>query len=128
MTPSRRLTAVLSALLGTVLLLAAPTSAIAAQQPTARGQMVNTTADTALSHTSHAHKHTSATHRHATAQPVRSVSVSKEKPKKESKKKRGFFKKLGIFLIVLLIVFIVIVALVIWLIVHFVRKAFRRRR
>ncbi|WP_064456657.1 hypothetical protein [Streptomyces hygroscopicus] len=128
MTPSRRLTAVLSALLGTVLLLAAPTSAIAAQQLTARGQMVNTTADAALSHTSHAHKHTSATHRHATAQPVRSVSVSKEKPKKESKKKRGFFKKLGIFLIVLLIVFIVIVALVIWLIVHFVRKAFRRRR
>lgn len=46
---------------------------------------------------------------------------------KQPKKKVGFFKKLGIFLIVLLVVFLLIIVLVIWLIVHFVRKAFRRR-
>ncbi|WAP53700.1 hypothetical protein [Streptomyces sp. S465] len=128
MTPSRRLTAILSALLGTTLLLAAPASAIAAQQPTAQGQTVNTTAGTVLSSTPQSHKHTGTAHHPATAKPVHKASVSKEKVKKQGKKKkRGFFKKLGIALIVLLIVLIVIVVLVIWLIVHFVRKAFRRR-
>ncbi|MCZ0994227.1 hypothetical protein O1L44_15525 [Streptomyces noursei] len=39
----------------------------------------------------------------------------------------GFFKKLGIFLIVIIVVIIVIVILLIWMIVHFIRKAFRRR-
>ncbi|MFF2805778.1 hypothetical protein ACFVT2_01105 [Streptomyces sp. NPDC058000] len=43
------------------------------------------------------------------------------------KKKMGFFKKLGIFLIVIIVVVIVIVILLIWMIVHFIRKAFRRR-
>ncbi|MER6049514.1 hypothetical protein ABT168_19030, partial [Streptomyces sp. NPDC001793] len=49
--------------------------------------------------------------------------TSQAKPKK----KMGFFKKLGIFLIVIIVVIIAIVILVIWLIVHFIRKAFRRR-
>ncbi|WNE94135.1 hypothetical protein PS467_01760 [Streptomyces luomodiensis] len=133
MTPSRRLTAILSVLLGTILLLAAPASAVAARQPTAQGQTVNTIADTVLSSTPRSHKHTGTAHHPATAKPVHKASVSKasvskEKVKKQGKKKkRGFFKKLGIALIVLLIVLIVIVVLVIWLIVHFVRKAFRRR-
>ncbi|GAA2914383.1 hypothetical protein GCM10020221_07630 [Streptomyces thioluteus] len=51
------------------------------------------------------------------------VTLAKEK----KKKKKGFFEKLGIFLIVLVIILILIVIAVIWLIVHFVRKAFRRR-
>ncbi|MEU4893444.1 hypothetical protein AB0B12_07950 [Streptomyces sp. NPDC044780] len=132
MTPSRRLTAILSVLLGTILLLAAPASATAARQPTAQGQTVNTIAGTVLSSTPQSHKHTGTAHHPATAKPVHKASVSKasvskEKVKKQGKKKRGFFKKLGIALIVLLIVLIVIVVLVIWLIVHFVRKAFRRR-
>ncbi|MHB6908660.1 hypothetical protein [Streptomyces sp. DB-54] len=50
--------------------------------------------------------------------------TSHDKPKK---KKMGFFKKLGVFLIVIIVVIIVIVILLIWLIVHFIRKAFRRR-
>lgn len=50
--------------------------------------------------------------------------TSHDKPKK---KKMGFFKKLGVFLIVIVVVIIVIVILLIWLIVHFIRKAFRRR-
>ncbi len=125
MTPSRRLTAILSALLGTMLLLAAPATAMAAQQPTVQRQAVHTTTEAAAPYGSHVHKHTSSSHtvHRPTTKTVHKVSVSKEKPKK----KRGFFKKLGIFLIVLVILFIVIVVLVIWLIVHFVRKAFRRR-
>ncbi|MGI5466383.1 hypothetical protein [Streptomyces sp. CA-132043] len=127
MTPSRWLTAILSALLGTTLLLAAPTTAIAAQQPTFQRQSVsavNTTAEAASPYGSHVHKHSGSAVHHPTAKTVHKVSVSKQKP---TKKKRGFFKKLGIFLIVLLILLIVVVALLIWLLVRFVSKAFRRR-
>ncbi|MBC2874349.1 MULTISPECIES: hypothetical protein [Streptomyces] len=48
--------------------------------------------------------------------------------KEKKKKKKGFFKKLGIALLIILIVVIILVIVAIWLIVHFVRKAFRRRR
>ncbi|MEU7484705.1 hypothetical protein [Streptomyces sp. NPDC042319] len=129
MTPSRWLTAILSALLGTTLLLAAPTTAMAAQHPTEQRQSesastMHTTAVAASAHGSHVHKHSGSTVHRPTTKTVHKVSVSKEKP---TKKKRGFFKKLGIFLVVLLILFIVVVALLIWLLVRFVRKAFRRR-
>ncbi|MET7799155.1 hypothetical protein [Streptomyces decoyicus] len=43
------------------------------------------------------------------------------------KKKGGFFKKLGIFLIVLFVLFLVVMILVIWLIVRFFRRARNRR-
>ncbi|KUL38549.1 hypothetical protein ADL22_18080 [Streptomyces sp. NRRL F-4489] len=66
--------------------------------------------------------HSGSTYHHVTHQT--SFSSSHDKPKK---KKMGFFKKLGIFLIVIIVVIIVIVILLIWLIVHFIRKAFRRR-
>ncbi|MCB5910839.1 hypothetical protein [Streptomyces pinistramenti] len=48
--------------------------------------------------------------------------------KDKTKKKKGFFKKLGIFLLVLFVIFLLVIVLVIWLIIHFIRKALRRRR
>ncbi|MFI7102817.1 hypothetical protein ACIBK8_26065 [Streptomyces sp. NPDC050161] len=61
----------------------------------------------------------------AKAMGTEPVALAKDKSKK---KKKGFFKKLGIFLIVLFVIFLLVIVLVIWLIIHFIRRAFRRRR
>uniref|UniRef100_J2K217 Integral membrane protein n=2 Tax=Streptomyces auratus AGR0001 TaxID=1160718 RepID=J2K217_9ACTN len=68
-----------------------------------------------------------ASHRHAT-QLTSAFKVKKSKWKSKARKKGGFFKKLGIFLVVLFILFLVVVILVIWLIVRFFRRAGRNRR
>jgi len=46
----------------------------------------------------------------------------------KTKKKSGFFKKLGLFLLVVVIVVILFVILAVWLLVRLVRRAFGRRR
>ena len=46
----------------------------------------------------------------------------------KTKKKSGFFKKLGIFLLVVVIVVILLVILAVWLLVRLARRAFGRRR
>ncbi|MGX1849196.1 hypothetical protein OIU91_20995 [Streptomyces sp. NBC_01456] len=66
-------------------------------------------------------------HRHS-AQLTSAFKVKKSKWKSKAKKKGGFFKKLGIFLVVLFVLFLVVVILVIWLIVRFFRRAGRNRR
>ncbi|MFD7103927.1 hypothetical protein [Streptomyces celluloflavus] len=45
----------------------------------------------------------------------------------QEKKKVGFFKKLGIFLLVLILIVVAIVILVIWLIVRLIRRMLGRR-
>ncbi|MGW3270116.1 hypothetical protein ACWDFH_01420 [Streptomyces kronopolitis] len=62
------------------------------------------------------------------AQLTSAFKAKKSKWKSKTKKKGGFFKKLGIFLVVLFVLFLVFVALVIWLIVRFFRRAGRNRR
>ncbi|MCK7626828.1 hypothetical protein MUU72_27640 [Streptomyces sp. RS10V-4] len=107
----------------------APGITVAAAPQTAPG--ARTTADEAAARAAAApaapmrwrhSAHSGSTYHHVTHQT--SLASSHDKPKK---KKMGFFKKLGIFLIVIIVVVIVIVILLIWLIVHFIRKAFRRR-
>ncbi len=74
------------------------------------------------------YRHHSAHH----SAPLKTVFKAKKsktsKWKSKAKKKGGFFKKLGIFLIVLFVLFLVVVILVIWLIVRFFRRAARNRR
>ncbi|WP_328385530.1 hypothetical protein OHS81_16590 [Streptomyces sp. NBC_00400] len=75
----------------------------------------------------------SAVYRHHSAHhsaPLKTVFKAKKSKtsKSKAKKKGGFFKKLGIFLIVLFVLFLVVVILVIWLIVRFFRRAARNRR
>ncbi|MER5544887.1 hypothetical protein AB5L52_07995 [Streptomyces sp. CG4] len=45
-----------------------------------------------------------------------------------TKKKSGFFKKLGIFLLVLVILVILFIALVVWFVVRLIRRAFGHGR
>ncbi|REK85911.1 hypothetical protein DY245_35390, partial [Streptomyces inhibens] len=72
-------------------------------------------------------QHASYRHHHSTTHLKTVFKSKKSKWKSKTKKKRGFFKKLGIFLVVLFVVFLVIVILVIWLIVRFFRRARSRR-
>ncbi|MFF3909661.1 hypothetical protein ACFYZJ_27630 [Streptomyces sp. NPDC001848] len=46
----------------------------------------------------------------------------------KTKKKSGFFKKLGIFLLVIVILVILVIVLLIWFLVRLLRRAFARGR
>ena len=46
----------------------------------------------------------------------------------KTRKKSGFFKKLGIFLLVIVILGILVIVLLIWFLVRLVRRAFARDR
>ncbi|RLU83079.1 hypothetical protein CTZ27_29295 [Streptomyces griseocarneus] len=63
-------------------------------------------------------------HHRATTGHVSTHWSTAAKPKK---KKKGFFAKLGIFLLVLVILAILFGIGLIWLVVHMVRRAFGRR-
>ncbi|MEU5431893.1 hypothetical protein AB0G73_00785 [Streptomyces sp. NPDC020719] len=58
------------------------------------------------------------------AQGTVTAQARPDKPKK----KTGFFKKLGIALLIVLIVIILIIVLLIWLLVRAVKRIFSRRR
>ncbi|MGW1071951.1 hypothetical protein [Streptomyces sp. NPDC002537] len=57
----------------------------------------------------------------------RAAVVHRTTAAKPKKKKKGFFQKLGIFLLVVLILVVLFVIGMIWLVIHMVRRAIRRR-
>ncbi|WP_188277515.1 hypothetical protein [Streptomyces sp. CBMA152] len=115
-------------LLGTLLglaLVVTPVSAQAADQTTRTGRQL--TAVDAASPRPSASSAVSAGAEVRPAAYTHLASAAQAHPQK-TKKKRGFFKKLGIFLLVVLIVIILIVVLAIWLLIRAARRLFRRRR
>ncbi|MFI1180179.1 hypothetical protein ACH4UT_11550 [Streptomyces sp. NPDC020799] len=68
---------------------------------------------------------------HSTRQAARAAvdhQVTAAKAKKPKKKKKGFFAKLGIFLLVVLILVVLFVVVLIALAIRLARRAFGRRR
>ncbi|MBZ4324023.1 hypothetical protein [Streptomyces huiliensis] len=126
---ARRVSAVVALALGTALL-ATPASA-AGTRPEARTAR-HVQEVTAAAPASVAAEAGTAADARSEAGPVaraqRADAGDQVLAKEKKKKKKGFFKKLTIALVVILIVVIILVIVAIWLIVHFVRKAFRRRR
>ncbi|MEK8173905.1 hypothetical protein NKH77_48185 [Streptomyces sp. M19] len=57
---------------------------------------------------------------------VHQVTAAPTPEKTTKKKKRGFLRKLGIFVLILVIIFLFIVVLVIWLLVRLVRRLLGR--
>ncbi|WP_171166685.1 hypothetical protein [Streptomyces sp. I05A-00742] len=123
--PARRISAVVALALGTALL-ATPASAVS-DRPVARTAQ-HASVDTAAGPAAAAGDGAARSAAGPAAEVRQADAGDQVLAKEKKKKKKGFFKKLGIALVVILIVVIILVIVAIALIVHFVRKAFRRRR
>ncbi|MFI0737623.1 hypothetical protein ACH4PU_05810 [Streptomyces sp. NPDC021100] len=121
---ARRLSAVVALALGTALL-ATPAMAAGGRPEARTAQQVRTVAAAAPAAAADAGTRSEAA---PVARDRRADAGDQVLAKEKKKKKKGFFAKLGIALLIILIVVIILVIVAIWLIVHFVRKAFRRRR
>ncbi|MEV6669169.1 hypothetical protein AB0M78_02995, partial [Streptomyces sp. NPDC051162] len=66
--------------------------------------------------------------RHSTRQAARATVDHQVTAAKAKKKKKGFFAKLGIFLLVVLILVVLFVVMLIALAIRLARRAFGRRR
>ncbi|MEV5506733.1 hypothetical protein [Streptomyces orinoci] len=123
---ARRVAAVVALLLGTALLATPASAAVAYSSANVVERAV--TVESGLGHTGHTSGavsgHTTRTVGHPTVGQHQYTSAARHPAKK---KKKGFFARLGKALLIILIIVILFIILVIWLIVHFVRKAFRRR-